>query len=51
MRDIPEIPAIKYMLKRLGIIGCDACRAPLRPLNDAEKARLDALLDESLQED
>lgn len=51
MGDIPEIPAIKYMLKRLGVIGCDACRAPLRPLSDDEKARLDVLLGESLQED
>lgn len=42
---IPEIPAIKYMLMKLGVIRCDACRAPLRPLTDAEKARLDAAMD------
>ena len=46
MQDIPEIPAIKYMLARMGVIGCDACRAPLRPLARAERARLDALLAE-----
>lgn len=44
MSGMPEIPAIKYLLKRLGIIACDACREPLRPLTDAEKRRLDALL-------
>lgn len=50
MRDIPEIPAIKYMLRRMGVIECDACRAPLRPLLAAERSRLDALLDEYLTE-
>lgn len=44
MSGMPEIPAIKYLLMRQGIIACDACREPLRPLTDAEKARLDALL-------
>lgn len=42
---IPEIPAIKYMLKKLGVIANDTCRAPFRPLNADEKARLDAALE------
>ena len=46
--DIPEIPAIKYMLKRSGIIQCETCRAPLRPLTSAEKLRLDMLVEEEL---
>ena len=41
IRDIPEIPAIKYMLMRMGIIHNDACRRPLRALTDEEKRRLD----------
>lgn len=51
MSDIPEIPAIKYMLTRLGVIESDICRMPLRPLTNAEKVRLDVLLDDSLKED
>ena len=42
---IPEIPAIKYMLKRRGVIDHDTCRAPFRKLTDAEKKRLDIALD------
>lgn len=42
---IPEIPAIKYMLKKMGVIDHDVCRAPLRALTDAEKARLDVALE------
>lgn len=42
---IPEIPAIKYMLMKLGVIDYDTCRAPFRKLTDAEKARLDTALD------
>lgn len=41
---IPEIPAIKYLLTRLGIIDSDTCRPPFRPLTDAEKTRLDAAM-------
>ena len=44
MRNIPEIPAIKYLLMRLGVIRSCACRPPLRPLRQAEKETLDALL-------
>jgi len=49
MGDIPEIPAIKYMLVKMGVIENDTCRPPLRPLTDAEKARLDVILDDYLQ--
>ena len=44
MRNIPEIPAIKYLLMRLGVIRSCACRPPLRPLRQAEKETLYALL-------
>lgn len=40
----PEIPAIKYLLKKLGVIACDFCRAPFRPLTEEEKSLLDSLL-------
>lgn len=49
MADIPEIPAIKYMLKRMNIIACDHCRKPLRKLSAKEKDRLSALQDEYLR--
>lgn len=45
IKGIPEIPAIKYMLKRMGVIANDTCRMPLRALNAEEKARLDQVLD------
>lgn len=48
MAGIPEIPAIKYMLCKLGVIRYDVCRAPLRKLTDVEKARLDKLLEDYL---
>lgn len=38
---IPGIPALKTLLKLRGVIRCDACRAPLRALTDAEKACLE----------
>lgn len=46
---IPEIPAIKYMLKNRGIIRHDTCRLPLRELSQEEKNRLDRLLEIYLQ--
>ena len=46
---IPEIPAIKYMLTKLGVIGCDVCRAPLRALTSSEKQRLDAAMERYAQ--
>lgn len=44
MKGIPEIPAIKYLLRCQGVIACDVCRSPLRALTTEEKKRLDALL-------
>ena len=43
MAGIPEIPAIKYVLKKRGVIRHDAVRPPLRGLNEQECARLDRL--------
>ena len=51
MADIPEIPAIKYMLMQMGVVGCDFCRPPFRPLTAEEKSRLDAILNEVENED
>ncbi|MBQ7347045.1 MAG: dihydrodipicolinate synthase family protein [Clostridia bacterium] len=42
---IPEIPAIKYMLMKMGVIAYDTCRAPFRKLTDEEKQRLDVALE------
>ena len=50
MADIPEIPAIKYMLMRAGVIDTDVCRPPFRRLTEEEKRRLDALQYEYLAE-
>lgn len=47
MADIPEIPAVKYMLQKKKLIRYDTCRRPLRMLTPGEKARLDELLEES----
>lgn len=47
MAGIPEIPAIKYMLRRMGIIRYDTVRSPLRPLTEDEKLVLDGLLEET----
>ena len=44
LRGLPEIPAVKYMLKRQGVISHDTARSPLRPLTDEEKERLDAFV-------
>lgn len=46
MEGIPEIPAIKYMLKKLGVIESDTVRPPLRSLNGPERGVLDAILSE-----
>lgn len=48
MSQIPEIPAIKYMLKKRGIIQYDTVRPPLRNLNALEQKRLDALMSDLL---
>ena len=51
MAGIPEIPAIKYMLVKRGVIAHDTCRAPFRALTDAEKAALARLLAEYMKEE
>lgn len=48
MDGIPEIPAIKYLLVKMGVIRHDTCRSPLRPLTDAEKARMDEIYSDYL---
>lgn len=42
---IPEIPAIKTVLKWLGIIDSDFCRAPFRRLTKEELVRLEKIYD------
>lgn len=42
MAGIPQIPAIKAMLRMLGVIECDACRKPLRALTAPELKRWSA---------
>lgn len=44
LNHIPEIPAVKYVLKKMGIIRCDTVRRPLRPLTETEKQTLDQLM-------
>ncbi len=48
---IPGIPALKALLKMRGIIRCDVCRAPLRPLRKDEYKVLDRVLDEYYKEE
>ena len=48
---IPGIPALKAMLKMRGIIRCDVCRAPLRPLRKDEYEVLDRVIDEYYKEE
>ena len=48
---IPGIPALKTLLKLRGVIKCDACRAPLRPLSDAEVLKLTDVWNEYRKEE
>ena len=48
---IPGIPALKTLLKLRGVIKCDACRAPLRPLSAEEKATLEKVWNEYKEEE
>lgn len=41
---IPQIPAIKAMLKMMGVIDHDTCRSPFRPLTKEELTTLDHAL-------
>ena len=47
---IPQIPAIKAMLKLQGVIRNDTCRRPFRPLTLEEYKELDKVLDEYAKE-
>lgn len=48
---IPGIPALKTMLMLRGVIKCDACRAPLRPLSADEVETLKAVWNEYKEEE
>ena len=48
---IPGIPALKTLLKLRGVIRCDACRAPHRPLTDKEKKTLEEVYNEYCKEE
>ena len=48
---IPGIPALKTLLKLRGVIKCDACRAPLRPLSEAEVKKLNDVWNEYCKEE
>lgn len=48
---IPGIPALKTLLKLRGVIKCDACRAPLRPLTEEEVTRLSNIWEEYCKEE
>ena len=48
---IPGIPALKTLLKLRGVIRCDACRAPHRPLTDEEKKTLEEIYNEYCKEE
>ena len=51
LASIPGIPALKTLLKLRGVIKCDACRKPLRPLNEAEVEKLTAVWNEYRKEE
>ena len=51
LASIPGIPALKTLLKLRGVISCDACRAPLRPLTDAEVQKLTNVWEEYRKEE
>ena len=48
---IPGIPALKTLLKLRGVIRTDVCRAPLRPLTEAEKKVLADVYEEYCKEE
>ena len=51
LEGIPGIPALKTLLKLRGVIKCDACRAPLRPLNEDEIQKLSDIWEEYKREE
>jgi len=42
------LPGMKYAAKLLGVMDCDICRRPLRPLNDAQRARIEKAVKENI---
>ena len=46
IKSVPQIPAIKAMLKMQGVIDSDTCRRPFRPLTLGEYRLLEAALNE-----
>ena len=48
---IPGIPALKTLLMLRGVIRCDACRAPHRPLTAAEKKTLEEVYKDYCKEE
>ena len=50
IKSVPQIPAIKAMLKMLGIIENDTCRRPFRPLTADEYRLLEKALDDYIKE-
>ncbi len=42
------LPGMKYAAKMLGVLDNDTCRRPLRPLNDAEKVRIEKAVKENI---
>lgn len=48
---IPGIPALKTLLKMRGVIRTDVCRAPHRPLTDAEKQVLEEVYTQYCKEE
>jgi dihydrodipicolinate synthase/N-acetylneuraminate lyase len=45
LKGIPFHAAMKHVLRRGGILSCEDARPPLRPLNEDERVRVDALID------
>ncbi len=41
---VPYIPAVKTVAKLLGVVDCDACRAPIIACDEAQTAALDAII-------
>lgn len=42
------LPGMKYAAKLLGVMDCDVCRRPLRPLSDAQRARIEKAVKENI---
>lgn len=42
------LPGMKYAAKLLGVMDCDVCRRPLRPLSDAQRTRIEKAVKENI---